>query len=299
VTPFLDELGKRLAERWLATLVVPGVLFLAVATVAVTLGHGNALDGHDLATHTAQWTTAVSHWPVIGQAAALIAVVLGSIATATTIRAIADGAMLRLWLGQWPRSLAELHTARRATRWHRLLAELAARRDVAAPAQRTPELLRSLENLSAQRDRIALATPTTATFTGDRLAGIATRVRNQYGIDLVHCWLRLWVLFPEDVRAELRTARSRLDTAVTGTTWAAAYAVLACVWWPASIAAVAIGLISWRRGRRAADDHAALVESTVDLFLPRLAVELGVAEPGSPMDPEIGVRITRIARKGV
>ena len=298
MTPFLNELGKRLAERWMATLVVPGVLFLATAVVAVVLGQGAALDGAKLASQAGRWTTDVSSWPLIGQGAALVGVVLGSVAVAAVVQAVSDGAMLRLWLGQWPRPLADRLTSRRAARWRRLLDEIAAHRAVAAHGQRAPEVLRSLEKLSARRDRIALAVPTTPTFTGDRLAGTAIRVRNQYGIDLVSCWMRLWVLFPEDVRAELRTARGRLDTAVTATTWAAAYAVLACVWWPAGVAAVAIWLVSWRRGRHAADDHAALVESTVDVFVPRLAVELGVAESVAPVDSETGARITRIARKG-
>ena len=41
---FLGELGRRLAERWVTLLLLPGALFVAAVTVASVLGHGRALD---------------------------------------------------------------------------------------------------------------------------------------------------------------------------------------------------------------------------------------------------------------
>jgi len=39
-----SELGQKIADRWLTLLVLPGLLYLAVAAAASTLGQGNALD---------------------------------------------------------------------------------------------------------------------------------------------------------------------------------------------------------------------------------------------------------------
>ena len=36
---FLSALGGRIAERWLAALALPGLLFLAAFTTAMVLGH--------------------------------------------------------------------------------------------------------------------------------------------------------------------------------------------------------------------------------------------------------------------
>ncbi len=37
MTEFLGEIGKKLAERWVAFLAVPGFLYLAAVTAAVVL----------------------------------------------------------------------------------------------------------------------------------------------------------------------------------------------------------------------------------------------------------------------
>ncbi|NEC82183.1 hypothetical protein G3I38_23805, partial [Streptomyces sp. SID7958] len=40
----LTELGKQLAGRWAALLLLPGALYVCVVTGAVVLGHAHALD---------------------------------------------------------------------------------------------------------------------------------------------------------------------------------------------------------------------------------------------------------------
>ncbi|MGV9538736.1 hypothetical protein ACWDR9_34460, partial [Streptosporangium sandarakinum] len=44
MTGFLDELGKKLAERWFTLLVLPGLVYLVFVAGAVTLGHSHAFD---------------------------------------------------------------------------------------------------------------------------------------------------------------------------------------------------------------------------------------------------------------
>jgi hypothetical protein len=43
VTGFLTEVGQKLADRWAALLVVPGLLYLAAVTAAAVLGQGQAV----------------------------------------------------------------------------------------------------------------------------------------------------------------------------------------------------------------------------------------------------------------
>lgn len=298
MTPFLNELGKKLAEKWLSALVIPGLLLLITTSIAVHLGHSSALDGRLLVKLVNQWTATATRWPVAGQAAGFAVAMLGSIIVGALIRAVAEMLVRPIWFGDWPRPLAAYVTDRRKARWRELQDELGKLRANAPPENRSTELLRQMDRVSNRRDRIALAVPTRPTFTGDRLAGTAIRVRGQYGLDLVSCWLRLWVLLPEDIRTELRTARQLLDNAISGSTWAAAYLLLACVWWPAVLPAAVAGGITWNKGQRAAADHADLVESVVDIYVTKLAAELHIINNDQQVDPEIGEWLTRIVRKG-
>jgi hypothetical protein len=299
VAPVLDSLGQKLAEKWLSALAAPGLLFVAAAATGAVLGHESALDRSVLFERFDTWATKAGQWSTLGQLAVFAAVVLASVAVGTLVRVCADG-VERVWAGEWPgmaRPLADRLTARRRRRWEEIEAGMTRLRGEHPAHRRGEPVRRDLDERAARRDGIALAPPCRPTFTGDRMAGIETRLRNQYGIDLASCWTRLWVILPEDVRTELRTSRARFDSAVAGSVWAGCYALLGCVWWPAALAAVATGLVSWRRGRRAVAVHAELVESTVDVYLRRLVEELGVDTSGSPPDPRVGAALNRVARK--
>ncbi|MER6346505.1 hypothetical protein ACWC10_16390 [Streptomyces sp. NPDC001595] len=299
MAPVLDGLGQKLAEKWLSSLAAPGLLFLAAAATGAVLGHGSALDRSAVFERFEHWATVAGRWSTIGQLAVVAAIVLASVALGSFVRVCADGAE-RIWTGDWPalaRPLADRLTARRLRRWEGIQAEIAQLRGPEPAHRRGERLRRDLDERAARRDGIALAPPCRPTFTGDRMAAAETRLRHQYGIDLASCWTRLWVLLPEDVRTELRTSRARFDAAVAGSAWAGCYALLGCFWWPAAVAAVGTGFVAWRRGRRAVTFHAELVESTVDVYLKRLAEELGVDASGSPPDPRVGAALNRLARK--
>lgn len=297
---FLSELGTKLADRWLAQLVLPGLLLVGLAAIGAVLGQGHALDWRLLDTHATHALHTASRWTTAGQVLFCALVLLCCAAIGALIRAASEPARL-VWSGEWPRwfePLARRLTARRKQRWDVLQAQLVARRAQVPPQERSAALLRELADLSRRRDRIALAEPTRPTFTGDSLVATGTRVFHQYGVDLGTCWPRMWVLLPVDVRDELRAARARLDTAVAASVWAGCYLVLACFWWPAAFIAAGAVLAAWMRGRTAAADLAEMIESTVDVYLRRLAAELGVTVPDGPLDHRTGVTVTRIARKG-
>ncbi|MGW0953843.1 hypothetical protein ACWCRF_27010 [Streptomyces sp. NPDC002405] len=295
----LDGLGEKLAEKWISALAVPGLLLMAVATAGTVLGQRSALDPTVLRERIGHWSAAAAEWSAVGQLALLAAVVLGSVAVGTFVRSCAQG-VERVWTGDWPalaRWPAKRLTTARQERWDRIQGRIDDRRRATPPRQREPEQQRFLDELTARRDRIALARPSRPTYSGDRLAATATRLHHQYGIDLAACWTLLWLVLPDDVRVELRASRARFGAAVEGTTWAACCVVLGLLWWPAAPVGFVVGLAAWGRGRSAAALHAELVESIVDLHLRRLVDELRV-DPSAPVpDRRVGAALTRIARK--
>ncbi|GAA2707888.1 MULTISPECIES: hypothetical protein [Streptomyces] len=302
MAPVLDGLGEKLAEKWVSASAAPGLLLVAASTAAAVLGHGHALDGGLLRERAGHWAATAGHWPVAGQVAAVAVVVLASVAAGAFVHTCAEETAVRLWTGDWPRAAHALErrlTARRAGRWTPLQQQIDAIRRAAPAHHRQDPDRRRIDELAARRDLISLAQPIRPTHTGDRFAATESRLRGQYGIDLAACWPPLWLVLPQETRTELRASRSRFDAAVAGSVWAGCYAVLGCLWWPAAAGAAATGLVAWRRGRRAAAVHAALVEAAVDVHLRKLAEDVGIAvPPGTPWEPRLGTALNRLFRKG-
>ncbi|MGO4456639.1 hypothetical protein AB4039_04825 [Streptomyces sp. M-16] len=299
--PVLDQLGEKLAEKWVSALALPGLLLVGASACAAVLGQGRALDAGLLIEEAGHWATTVAHWPVVGQVAAVAVTLLVAVAMGMFVRVCSDGAV-RVWTGDWPRParrLARRATARRAGLWGDLQRQIDGIRRDNPPYDRDDAQLRQITDLTARRDRTGLSSPARPTYTGDRFAGVESRLRGQYGIDLAACWPGLWLVLPEEVRAELRSTRARFDAEVAGSVWAGCYLVLGCFWWPAAVGGVAAGLVAWRRGRRAAAVHAGLVEAAVDVHLRKLAEEVGIAlPPGPTWEPGAGLLINRLFRKG-
>lgn len=233
---FLGELGKKLAEKWLSLLVLPGLLYVGPATVASVLGHTRWHDLPALITWLDRQTAGrVAH---SGAAVALlaVAVLLGSAGAGLAAQAL-GGCVQRLWLGTWPASLRPLtrlleqHRTRRWNHAHQRLADtVIERRRAGVPLDPADPVLREL---AQRRNRIALAPPRRPTWIGDRIAAVDTRVWHAYGLDLTACWPRLWLIIPDTAREEVRASRLAFDTAATLTAWGLLYLPLGLRWWPA------------------------------------------------------------------
>lgn len=131
----LSELGKKLAEKWLSLLVLPGALFLAVAMAGHSLGHTHALDLPQLAEYVSQWARAPVTSTVGGQVVLLAAGLGGAAAAAQAVGSIIERITLAAdWRGWAPvvRYLADRDTRRRQERWGRAAQQWQkARRDAA------------------------------------------------------------------------------------------------------------------------------------------------------------------------
>lgn len=288
---FVPELGARLLERWAWMLALPGLLFLAAAATAATLGQSHALDAARLEAGAAGLARGLARDPVTW----LAAVALAAAAAGLVARAAGAG-VERLWYANRPRFLTVPLADRRRRRWHaadRALcqAERLATETPAAHAARRAALAQA-------RNRIALCEPARPTWIADRLRGAGVRVRNQYGFDLGFAWPRLWLLLPEPARAELRAARNALAAAAVEVGWSLMWLALGVRWWPAAVAGAAVGADGWLRARAAAAALADLAEAAADLHGGTLAAALGIDRPAGPVTTDVGRAIDERLRKG-
>jgi hypothetical protein len=297
---FFEELAKKLAERWVALLLLPGALFVAAVVIGVRLGHAHALDWQAL---NAGDVTAAFGRQSGGMQAVLAAVVLLVAAgTGLVVQALA-GVTRRLWLGLWPGVLAPLRRWRvrsRLGRWDELVARRQALQKAHPKPSRTAEQQAEIDTVADRTNQLAMARPGRPTWMGDRIHALERIALDRYELDLTFGWPRLWLLLPETARAEINAAHAAFAGAVATGTWAWPYLVLGFVWWPGLVIAAAVAVTGWARARTAITDLSALSEAVLDLHGRILAVALGVADEKTtgPLTVHEGQRITGLLRKG-
>ncbi|GAB1513132.1 hypothetical protein [Actinophytocola sp. KF-1] len=317
MTTLLTTLATKLAEKWMALVVLPGLLLVATVCTGRLLGHEHALDAGHLVDEVGRIGAAAGDAPAATLAVALVALLLASVAAG--LLAQAAGAALRWSWTVDPRTSGRFAslTARRRDRWHELDARYAAARDAeeaarsdvdvaraegaavrAAAGQRLSRAEAAAAAAAARRNRIALAAPSRPTWMGDRLAAAEVRVRNQYGLDLAAVWPRLQLVVPDAARADLRSAADAWNSAGVLAGWGVLYLPVTAMWWPAAPIGVAVVLVGWRRGRAAVAALADLAESAVDLHAATLATQLGMSPPPGAITPALGRQITEQLRKG-
>jgi hypothetical protein len=163
VTAFLSALGGKLAERWLALLVLPGLLFLTAVAVAATLGQRG---WSDVAALRDQLNTIAAE-PALRSTGTVVLVLIAVLAGAAGAGLIAQalgGGWERLWLTD-SRVFSTL-TSRRTRRWTTAdenfrAALVAAGKAKIADSKDAKALATRAAELNAARNRIALATPWT------------------------------------------------------------------------------------------------------------------------------------------
>ncbi|WP_435241457.1 hypothetical protein [Streptomyces cucumeris] len=296
VSGFLSEFGRKVAERWATQVILPGLLFTSALAVASALGQR-------------RWADTGLLWRTLGAFAAVggagqqgagsartvmlvIGVVAVSVAVALVARAL-GGPVTSLLSGRWPfflRPLDRRLTAGRLTAWRRCDAAYEAAREAGADAHRLGEL-------AAERNAVALTVPRRPTWTGDRLAAPAVRVRDQYALDLTAAWPRLWLLLPDTTRQPLTDSRQGFDEAAALGGWAVLYGALGALWWPSAVVGLGVAVVCRRRARETAEAYAELVEAAVDVHLDELLDRFD--DEFRPVRPGRGAAVTERFRKGV
>ena len=134
---FLNELGKKIAERWLTLLVLPGLFYLTCLAIALTLRHPHALEPGPL--RDAVNRLAVQ--PAAGSPGVLLLTATAILAAAAAAGFAAGGLgrlTERAWNAEGHRWPARLLTRRRQQRWKDADAEVQARIAAAVRARTGP-----------------------------------------------------------------------------------------------------------------------------------------------------------------
>jgi hypothetical protein len=302
VGTFFGELAKKLAERWVGLLALPGLLFVASAWAGAQLGWAHALDLRLLISKGDALGSSVGGSPGSAQVLALVGAVLASCGAGLVVQSLA-GPVRAWWLGQWPAGLRwaqRRRTAACSKRWERRVTVRRRLQERYPKADRTPAQQADIDAAADRVNRLSLAAPTRPTWMGNRIAAVEQIGLDRYGLDLRFGWSRLWLVLPDTVRTELAAANGQFAVTVVTAAWALPYLVLGVLWWPAALIALIVGLTGWARARTAVSQLTDLSEATLDLHGRTLAIALGTAPPDStgPLDPAEGEEITRRVRKG-
>jgi hypothetical protein len=284
VTGFLTEIGQKLADRWAALLVVPGLLYLAAVTAAAVLGQSQAVSYPVLDRKITDWADG----PVLKSAGGTVLIVAAILAGSVVagLAAAAGGRFVQsLWTLPGRRAPASW-----LVRWRR--ARSRRHKSVADKSADAAEVRRAI----ARADRICLIEADRPTWIGDRLRACQVRIERAYGLDLDAAWPRLWLIVPDTVRTELGASRDALSAGARLTAWAVLYLILAIWWWPAALIALVTGIAAISKARLATGNLADLIESAIDLYYRDLATQLG-EETAASLTTAIGRRLSAQMRK--
>lgn len=126
--------------------------------------------------------------------------------------------------------------------------------------------------------------PMMPTRLGNILAAAEVRPIGKYGMDVVTCWARLWLLLPKENKEDLGVARAALDDAARLWLWSALLIVWA-YWEPRIVVfAVAGCWLSYLVAIAAAYDYADLIEAVFDTKRMLLYDAVGMRRPASPSE---------------
>jgi hypothetical protein len=302
MTTFLNAVGTKLADRWLALVVLPGALFIATAGVALLLGQSHWHDVTLLRRPADEILVQPTGQGALVIVLALIGLAAGSSVVGLLVRALGAG-LERLLLIEASNPVTRRLAARRRRRWQAAndafeAALLDAGRATVTGADDTRDKVSEAERRNAVRNRIALTTPMRPFWYGDRFSSVDRRVLDAYQLDLASAWPRLWLVLPDAVRNELHAARTEWTTAVRSVVWGFAYVLLGALWWPAALIGIGTAAVGLRRCRVTAAAFTDVVEATVDTHGRTLAVQLGI-ECAGQLTAEVGAAVTELLRKKI
>lgn len=295
MTAFLQQLGARIADRWLVNLLLPGLLWLCCAAVAARLGWEHAVDPRA----AEPLVRRLGDQRSTAQAILLVAGVFGA-AAAIGLAAIGLGAALR-------RAWALPGTSVAPARW---LRDRRRRRWDAADrtaAQLRTEILNAVDpsaalvgpeyrDALARRESIGLERPQRPTWIGDRWTATGIRIYRAYGLDLTVVWPRLWTVLPDVSRSDIAAAQLAYQESSVLVSWAVLYGGVGLFWWPALIVCVILAVAGVLKTRDAISSLCELVESACDLYIHSVAEQLRVPCEGQ-LTTEAGRAIGALLRR--
>lgn len=284
LTDLLTQVGSDLAQRWVTSLILPGLLLLVTCYVAITLGQIDSLSYTLLYAKILDDYSALWSEPVL-MVISFISFGIGSVALGLGTRRLAQ-IVESIWFFSKPSWLVMPLVKSRQKKWRNLQAETHEPGSEALFATRV-----------AARNRFALGLPTMPTWMGDRFALTNTRVRAQYGLELAFGWPRLWLIIDDSLRNEVRGHREQLSGAALVVAWGILYVLVGLVWWPSLGIGSILLVFGWLDGRKYTGAFADMVESIVDVYVLKLALSVGLTV-AAEVTPDIGEELSERLRKG-
>jgi len=231
--------------------------------------------------------------PVFAQQdiAPLLALVVAVVVVVWTSSLIVDRvtlAVLRLLEGYWPR-IANPLRRKLVAHWQKKVDAIGVlpAGDLASPVR--------LSTARTQMWRFPTGEDVMPTRIGNIIRGGERRPAYWYGLDAIVVWPQLWLVLPEQVRADLTVARQQLDRSVAGFVWAVIACGLGFEWWPAVIPGILVALAIWRWWIPAtAQDYATLISAVFDTHRFDLYDTLHYPRPTRPAQEQAaGEALTR------
>jgi hypothetical protein len=290
-TKFLENLGGKLAESWVANLLTPAFVFWIGGLLAWIGSFGWK--------SSEQWLKQQSE-PI--QTALLVGGLLIVTASAFVIQRF-DLLVLRFLEGYWPRWMRPLKhwlIQRQTPQMNRAKNRL---QDLAGKQNQqdlTAEELDEYISLDSQLMQFPAQTEKLMpTRLGNLLRAAEMRPLNKYELDAVICWPRLWLVLPDSVKKELQEARAELNTAARVWLWSLLFLIWTVwAWWAAPVGLLS-ALFAYRWALDAAATYCDLLESAFDLHRTDLYKALRWPIPANPVEErELGRQLTVYLRRG-
>ncbi|MEU4493375.1 hypothetical protein AB0F96_07915 [Streptomyces sp. NPDC023998] len=284
---FLEGISKRLTDRILVDAVLPGLVWIAALRFALTIGHVHPADLSAVSRRVQELWTGLG---TRGTGSGVVLVIVLAVAAYVVAQVTAGLSLVvrRCWLDEGRlRFLAPLRRHRRE-RW-------TSERN-AAEAARDAGDLAAADVHDAARNAIAWAEPQCASWMGDRMAALESRLRAEHGLDLVSAWPAIWFLVAENIREEISAADEGFRKAVSVSAWGLLFAPLGLWCWPIGLVGAVVYAVGLYRARGHLDTLARSADVVVDLSMGQLAEAMGV-NPGEE-NPQRGLEITARIRKG-
>ncbi len=138
---------------------------------------------------------------------------------------------------------------------------------------------------------------------GNLLRAAELKPKERYGLDVIICWSRLWLILPETARNDLMAARLALNLTVQLWIWTillAGWMLYLWFWWLAFDAFLATALVYYVGILRTARLYGELIEAVFDLYRFDLYRSLHWSVPTKAEDEaQYGERLTQYLWRGV
>ena len=261
-TKFIEGVGGKLAERWVATLLTPAFCFWAGGVGAWLYRFG--------------WSSLKERLIQLSEAnqIALIAGTLLIVAASGFAIQRFDLSILRLLEGYWPRWIKPLHWWRRGQIRRQIQHLSSIKEGLRALMQQNLTIEKIEEKALLEYQKRWLPSQPQylmPTSLGNILRATERRPSEKYGLEAVVCWPRLWFLLPEHVRSDVQEARANLNTAARVWLWGILFSIVWTIfaWWALPIG-LATAWFAYRWSLEAARNYGELVDAAFDLYRQKL-----------------------------